>query len=119
MEVILYGKSINLINLAVMTFLYILTISVALCGTMKVENIKSILSLIFFKDISTNENEKKEGFTNISQKCSCKKGDAKCKSFKQNKYIDESLTHELNKNNAYELEPGSYDVETSAYSLLQ
>ena len=45
MELILFGNSISLFNLAAMTFLYIFTISVALCGTITVDDIKSIISL--------------------------------------------------------------------------
>lgn len=112
MELILFGNSISLFNLAAMTFLYIFTISVALCGTITVDDIKSIISLSFLKDIikkkeEIEEEQDKEGFTN--------KGKEK---FSQNKCIDDNITHPLNSKNAYELEPGSYDADNNAYSLL-
>lgn len=121
MELILFGNSISLFNLAAMTFLYIFTISVALCGTITVDDIKSIISLSFLKDIIKKKEEieeEREGFANIFKKCPCKKGEEKCKKFSQNKCIDDNITHPLNSNNAYELEPGSYDVDNNAYSLL-
>jgi hypothetical protein len=124
MELILFGNSISLFNLTVMTFLYIFTISVTLCGTITVDDIKSIISLSFLKDIMKKkeaieeDNEEKEGFANIFKKCPCKKGKEKCKKFSQNKCIDDNLTHPLNSKNAYELEPGSYDIDNNAYSLF-
>lgn len=123
MELILFGNSISLFNLAAMTFLYIFTISVALCGTITVDDIKSIISLSFLKDIikkkeEIEEEEIEEGFANIFKKCPCKKGEEKCKKFGQNKCIDDNITHSLNSKNAYELEPGAYDVDNNAYSLL-
>ena len=125
MELILFGNSISLFNLAAMTFLYIFTISVALCGTITVDDIKSIISLSFLKDIikkkeeiEEEEEEDKEGFANIFKKCPCKKGEEKCKKFSQNKCIDDNITHPLNSKNANELEPGAYDVDNNAYSLL-
>ena len=121
MELILFGNSISLFNLAAMTFLYIFTISMALCGTITVDDIKSIISLSFLKDIIKKKEEieeEKEGFANIFKKCPCKKGEEKCKKFSQNKCIDDNITHPLNSKNKYELEPGSYDVDNNAYSLL-
>lgn len=124
MELILFGNSISLFNLAAMIFLYIFTISVALCGTITVDDIKSLISLSFLKDIikkkeeKEEDNEEKEGFANIFKKCPCKKGEGKCKKFSQNKCIDDNITHPLNSKNAYELEPGSYDIDNNAYSLL-
>lgn len=123
MELILFGNSISVFNLAVMTFLYIFTISMALCGTITVDDIKSIISLSFLKDIikkkeEIEEEQDKEGFANIFKKCSCRKGEEKCKKFSQNKCIDDNITHPLNSKNAYELEPGAYDIENNAYSLF-
>lgn len=122
MELILFGNSISLFNLAAMTFLYIFTISVALCGTITVDDIKSIISLSFLKDIikkkEIEEEQDKEGFANIFKKCPCKKGEEKCNKFSQNKFIYDNITHHLNSKNACELEPGSYDVDNNAYSLL-
>lgn len=124
MELILFGNSISLFNLAAMTFLYIFTISVALCGTITVADIKSIISFSFLKDIIKKkeeieeDEEEKEGFANIFKKCPCKKGEDKCKKFSQNKCIHDNITHPLNSKNAYELEPGSYDADNNAYSLL-
>jgi hypothetical protein len=103
-----------------MTILYIFTISVALCGTITVDDIKSIISLSFLKDIIKKKEEieeEQEGFANIFKKCPCKK-EEKCKKFSQNKCIDDNITHPLNSKNAYDLEPGSYDVENNTYSLL-
>jgi hypothetical protein len=121
MELILFGNSISIFNLVAMTFLYIFTISVALCGTITVDDIKSIISFSFLKDIVKKKEEieeDKEGFANIFKKCPCKKGNEKCKKFSQNKCIDDNITHPLNSKNAYDLEPGSYDVDNNAYSLL-
>ncbi len=120
MELILFGNSISIFNLVAMTFLYIFTISVALCGTITVDDIKSIISLSFLKDIIKKKEEieeEKEGFANIFKKCPCKKGEEKCKKFSQNKCIDDNITHPLNSKNSYELEPGAYDVDNNAYSL--
>lgn len=119
MELIIFGNSISLFNLAVMTFLYIFTISVALCGTLTVDDIKSIISLSFFKGIvNKKEEEEKEGFVNIFKKCPCKKWKEKRKKFSQNKFIDCNNNHPLNSNNAYELEPCSYDIDNNAYNLI-
>ena len=118
MELVIFGNSINLYNLAAMIFLYIFTISVSLCGTITVDDIKSIISLAFLKDIIKKKEEieeDKEGFTNAFKKCHCKKGDKK---FSQNKYIDENITHPLNEQYAYELEPGSYDDNLNTYFSL-
>lgn len=120
MELILFGNSISLFNLAAMSFLYIFTISMALCGTITIDDIKSIISLSFLKDIIKKKEEieeEKEGFANIFKKCPCKKGENK-EGFSQNKFIDDNITHSLNRKNKYELEPGSYDVDNNAYSLL-
>ena len=115
MELILFGNSISLFNLAGMIFLYIFTISVALCGTITVKDIKSILSLSFLKDIikkKENIEEQQEGFANIfKNNCPCKKGEEQCKKFSQNKCIDNNITHPLNNKNAYELEPGPYNIK--------
>ena len=115
MEIILFGNSISLFNLAVMTFLYIFTISVALCGTVSVENLKSLVAFLF-KDVIEEkkaeveeENEEgTEGFTSFFKKCPCKKK-GNCKKFSQNKCIDENPLHELNDVNAYKLEPASFN----------
>ena len=121
MEIILFGNSISLFNLAAMIFLYIFTISVALCGTITVEDVKSVISLAFLKNIIKKKEEleeEKEGFANIFEKCSCKKGKEKCQKFSQNKCINDNITHPLNSENAYELEPGTYDGDSNAYSLF-
>jgi len=113
MELIIFGNSISLFNLAVMTFLYIFTISMTLCGTITVDDIKSILSFSFQRKKETEE-EDKEGFSNIFKKRSFNKEEK----FSQNKCIDNNCTHPLNSKNAYEFEPGSYAVDKNYFDLL-
>lgn len=115
MEIVLFGNSISIVNLAVMSFLYIFTISVALCGTITVHDIKKLLSFFF----STEPvNEEIEGFAISSKNCPCK-NNKQCKKFSQNKCIDENPLHELNDVNAYQLEPGSYKEDKNMYSSLE
>lgn len=109
MEINLFGNPISLYNLAGMAFLYIVTISTALCGTITVDDIKSILSLDFLK----KEKEEKEGFANIFGN----KKEKKCTQFSQNKCIDENTTHPLHPSNANPMEPGSYNYETNQTTL--
>lgn len=108
MELVLFGNSINIFNLVLMVFLYIFTISIALCGTVTVDNIKSIITFLF-RDIIQEKEDNKEGFTSISKNCPCKNKKSQCNKFSQNNCIDENPLHELNDINAYELEPASYN----------
>lgn len=120
MEIILFGNSLSLVNLAIMAFLYIFTISMTLCGTITIEDIKSILSLTFLKDIKKikEEKEEKEGFINIRGNKLFGKNIKTCNKFSQNKCIDDDITHPLHSSNMYELEPEAYENEPTGVSQI-
>ena len=117
MELILFGKSISILYLSIMIFLYIFTISMALCGTISVSDIKDIVSVSFLKELFFGEGkEEKEGFTSIFKEfpnINRNKKEGMCNNFSQNKCINDNTNHPLNNRNAYELEPAAFDSETN------
>lgn len=125
MELTIFGNKINLLNLGIMTFLYIFTVSMTLCGTLSVEDIKGILSLDFLNDVKKDEKDEKEGFKSLFKHsyfndCPCKnKTQSKCKKFSENKYINNNSNHPLHDDNATIFEPASYDLETNFQNIAK
>lgn len=114
MEIILLGKSINIVKLGMISILYLITISFAMCETINLEKIKNILALFL---VNTDE---KEGFMNLLNSNSSKNQRIFPK-FEQNKYIHETKFHELNENNANyknNFDPSGYNKEDDIYKNL-
>jgi hypothetical protein len=60
-----------------------------------------------------------EGFGNLNKKNKLNNTNNPFNKFKQNNVINENNLHPLNDLNAYQLEPGSYNEETTAFPLME
>tara|TARA_B110000305_G_C19127700_1_gene487396 strand:+ start:110 stop:460 length:351 start_codon:yes stop_codon:yes gene_type:complete len=113
MELILFGNSISILYLSMMIFLYIFTISIALCGTISVSDVKDIISVSFLRELFFGKGkEEKEGFSSIFKDFpNLNRNKKQCmgNNFIQNKFINNNTNHPLNNINAYELDPAAYE----------